>query len=82
VPLALYLGAVVAEATKIGVSFRSPRAGLLAARLIVVQHALYGVGFLVGLVRRPRHPHRSPSPNWADHVDTHADDALARADRP
>jgi hypothetical protein len=86
-PLAVYLAAVVAEGAKIGRSLRSVRGGLVASGLIPVQHALYGLGFVAGLIRRPRRPHRSSAPaGWADRADTHPDtrpdDSLATADHP
>jgi hypothetical protein len=82
-PLAMYVAAVAAEALKIAWSFRSMPAGALGGGLIVVQHAMYGVGFLVGLAHRPRRPHGGSPAGWAERAGhpEHADEPLATADR-
>jgi hypothetical protein len=53
-PAGLYVGAVTAQATKIGLVFRHARDGLLSAGLIMVLHACYGAGVLQGMIARPR----------------------------
>jgi cellulose synthase/poly-beta-1,6-N-acetylglucosamine synthase-like glycosyltransferase len=80
-PFGIYVAAVLAEGAKIGWSLRSLRGGLVATGLIPVQHALYGLGFASGLIRRPRRPQRAPSPGgWTDRADPHADESLAAAE--
>jgi hypothetical protein len=80
VPLAAYVAAVAAEGAKIGWSFRSVRAGLIATGLIAVQHALYGLGFVAGLFRRRRRPLGLSAATTADTGDSRHDDSLATAD--
>lgn len=66
VPLAGYLGAVVAGAVRVAATLRHPAASLVASAQILAVHACYGAGVIAGLVRPRASAPKTTSHRWLD----------------